>query len=60
MNKATPIPDTIQIIPNGTLETAVCRPCGKKITRARAFHGPFRMPWWHVHSMLSSCAAGGK
>lgn len=55
MNKATPIPDSIHRIANGSMENATCLPCGKKIT-----HSTFKISgaWWHVETGRTSCAEG--
>lgn len=61
MNKATPIPDSIHRIANGSMEKATCLPCGGRITRAK-FHGEDAwFAWWHVETGRTLCGEkGGK
>jgi hypothetical protein len=58
MNKATPIPDSIHRIDNGSIEKATCLPCGGKITRSVS---GYILPWWHIETKSTRCAQkGGK
>lgn len=57
MNKATPIPDSIHRIANGSMENATCLPCGGKITHSVAGRPT---PWWHVKTARVYCAEGKK
>jgi hypothetical protein len=54
MNKATPIPDTVQRRANGSIEIASCAKCGGKITRALGLRGT--LPWWHAETARVYCA----
>ena len=55
MNKATPIPDTLEERP-GFLDCATCLHCGGHITRTRVVQiesGGY--PWWHVINARVIC-----